>query len=206
MTTQALRNILSGDTVEAARLLLGHVLVRRGPGEQVRAGRIVETEAYTFDDPASHSYRGPTSRNRSMFSSPGTAYVYLIYGIHCCLNVVTAEEGRGEAVLIRAVEPIEGLEAMRAARAVSRATMLCSGPGKLCRAFSLDRSFDGTDLLAGDTLQASEQPARARLMIAAERFEPAGSIIATPRIGIRKAADLPRRFLCAESPHVSRRR
>ena len=155
-----------------------------------------------------------------MFSSPGTAYVYLIYGIHFCLNVVTREEGRGEAVLIRALEPVEGLEAMRAARtadgsrgeravrgqAGGPATWLCSGPGKLCRAFSVDRSFDGLDLLAGGQLQPGENQDQALLFIVPDRFEPAGAITATPRIGIRKSADLPRRFFCAESPHVSRRR
>lgn len=240
MSAQALREILATDTVEAARALLGHILVRRGPGHLLRAGRIVETEAYTCDDPASHSFRGATARNRSMFCSPGAAYVYLIYGMHCCLNVVSGEEGRGEAVLIRALEPVEGLEAMREARAAARmrrsrsapdgrssgngtaggaisgerlrtTTWLCSGPGKLCQALSIDRSFDGVDLfgdaasLRGEASGRTDRTPDDSLVIVPDGFEPPQEIVSATRIGIRESADLPRRFYCAESPHVSRR-
>ncbi len=231
MSPQALREILAGDTVEAARSLIGHVLFRRGPGNMLRTGRIVETEAYTCDDPASHSYRGKTARNSSMFCAPGTAYVYLIYGIHYCLNVVTGEKGSGEAVLIRAIEPLEGIEAMRSARTgsppghdgsetltektdrtpatASKGTgtppaWLCSGPGKLCQALSIDRSFDRIDLLARGQPGHPGAERSDRIGILPDQYEPADSIIAAPRIGIRKSAELPRRFFSAESPHVSR--
>jgi DNA-3-methyladenine glycosylase len=155
------------------------------------AGRIVETEAYLAEgDPASHSFRGQTTRNRSMFARPGTAYVYLIYGMHHCLNVVSAAEGRGEAVLVRAVEPLEGLEVMRARRGGVRDRDLCRGPGRLAQAFGLTREHDGLDLCRGE------------LGLWSGRGE-ALEVRATPRVGIRLAAELPLRFVAAGSPWVS---
>ena len=147
------RDFFLRDARKAARDLLGCRLVN---GE--RQGIIVETEAYLEDDPASHSRRGPTRRCASMYLEGGHAYVYLIYGIHHCFNVVTGEEGRGEAVLIRACKPLAGLEAMRRSRygekGVSRPPRpdyaLCSGPGRLCAAFGISReAHDGVRIGRG---------------------------------------------------------
>ena len=136
------------DSRDLAPLLLNKVLVRGG-----RAGRIVEVEAYAgAADPASHAYRGRTARNVAMFGPPGHLYVYLSYGMHFCANVVCGPEGEASAVLLRGLTPLTGLQEMRAARgpAARRDRDLCSGPGKLCQALGLDRSFDGADLVTGD--------------------------------------------------------
>jgi DNA-3-methyladenine glycosylase len=127
-------------TVEVARALLGCWLVARHDTGWV-GGRIVEAEAYTQDDPASHSYRGKTERNAAMFGAPGTAYIYLIYGVHECFNAVCQPEGVGEAVLIRALEPIVGLETMFQRRGGVHWTQLCRGPGNLCRALGITRAL-----------------------------------------------------------------
>lgn len=181
---------LAENTVEAARRLLGCVLVRR-EGEEVLAGRIVETEAYRPDDPASHSFRGPSARNAAMFGRPGLAYVYLIYGRNHCLNVVTEAAGTGAAVLIRALEPLGGQDAMRARR---QSPHLTNGPGRLCQALGIDRSLDGTDLLSGD-----------RLYLLAAPPLPAEAVACSGRIGITKAADWPWRFTVAGNAHLSRK-
>ncbi len=148
------------DATAVAPDLLGKLLVVAG-----RAARITEVEAYTADDPASHSYRGMTARNRSMFGPPGRLYVYLIYGIHHCLNVVTGAEGDGQAVLIRGAV-VEGLDPRRT-----------DGPGKLALALGVDRRADGS-------------PADVR-----DDGLPAGAVRTTPRIGITRAVELPRRWL-----------
>jgi DNA-3-methyladenine glycosylase len=164
------RAVLAGPTLDAARSVLGALLVREAPGLARRIGRIVEVEAYVGrDDLASHAHFGRTARNATMFGPPGRAYVYLTYGMHHCLNVVTEPNGEPAALLVRAVEPVEGTETMRSARLdclerrfplpddprrdVDRARVgavtdarLASGPGLLCQAFSLDRSNDGIDL------------------------------------------------------------
>lgn len=181
---------LAENTVAAARRLLGCVLVRR-EGDLLLAGRIVETEAYRPDDPASHAFRGPSARNASMFARPGLAYVYLIYGRSHCLNVVTEAEGTGAAVLIRALEPLVGLEVMRERRARAPLT---SGPGRLCQAMGIDRDLDGEDLLLGDRL----------FLLAAPRL-PDAMLRATGRIGITKAADWPWRFVVDGNAHLSRK-
>ena len=159
--------------------LLGAVLVVERDGIRV-AGRIVETEAYTADDPASHSYRGRTPRNRVMFGPAGHLYVYRSYGIHWCANVVTGSEGDGQAVLLRAVDPIEGAEEMLRRRG---RPPLADGPGKLCQAFGLDGDDDGTDLCSHGPIGIVDDGA-------GRRFVP----IAGPRVGITKAIDTPWRF------------
>lgn len=165
------RDFFNRNTAQVARELLGLWLVRRTDGAW-QVGRIVETEAYLGPhDRASHSSRGCTPRNRSMFGPPGHAYVYLIYGIHHCLNVVTEPEGHGSAVLLRALEPVRHLAGNT------------RGPGLLCRALSVDRSFDGTDLL-GDTLFLAEPEDRSPFTIAS-----------SPRIGVDYAGVWARRLL-----------
>lgn len=184
-------------TVEVARALLGCHLVHDTP-EGRCVGRIVETEAYLAEaDPASHSASGETDRNRAMFGHPGSAYVYLIYGVHHCLNVVTARQGIGEAVLLRALEPLEGLDSMSERRGTSAPKNLCSGPGKLVQAMGVDRSHDGVDLRRG-----------ALGLWTQESFgEDDGNhlaIVAGPRIGVRSGVELPLRFCLKGSPWLSR--
>jgi DNA-3-methyladenine glycosylase len=185
------RAFFDRDVVQVARELIGTCLVRES-AEGITRGLVVEVEAYLHaDDPASHSHRGRTRRNSSMFGSPGQAYVYTIH-THHCVNVVAESEGRGAAVLIRAVEPLEGIELMQVRRGQQAARRLTSGPGKLCSAFAIDRSLDGWDLTLGQNLWL--EPAAS----------PALSTLATsPRIGIRLAADLPLRFFLPENPYVS---
>jgi DNA-3-methyladenine glycosylase len=146
------RSFYRRDPRAVAPELLGKLLVRTDESGLVRAGRIVEVEAYCGgEDPGSHAYRGETARNRTMFGPPGGLYVYFTYGMHWCGNVVCGEEGVGVAVLLRALAPVAGVEAMWAARpAARRERDLCSGPAKLCQALGLDRAFDGADLVTGD--------------------------------------------------------
>jgi DNA-3-methyladenine glycosylase len=165
-----------------ARDLLGAVLVVERAGTLV-AGRIVETEAYTADDPASHSFRGRTPRNAVMFGPAGHLYVYRSYGIHWCANVVTGAEGDGQAVLLRAVDPVEGVDEMLRRRG---RRPLADGPGKLCQAFGLDGDDDGADL-------CGEGPIRIVDAGAGSPVDP----ITGPRIGITKAVDTPWRFRSA---------
>lgn len=136
------RSLLAGDADVVAPQLLNRLLV-----VGACAGRIVEVEAYTADDPASHSFRGRTNRNAVMFGPAGHLYVYFTYGMHHCANVVTGSEGDGQAVLIRAVEPVRGVDEMAARR--GRRTHIADGPGKLCQAFGLDLSVNGVDLCSG---------------------------------------------------------
>lgn len=177
------RAFYARDPEEVARALLGAHLAH---GD--RRGRIVETEAYRgADDPASHAATGRTARNAPMFGPPGNSYVYISYGIHAMLNVVTGTEGAPSAVLIRAAEPLEGVEALRAARGVDDDTELCSGPGKLTEAFGIEKRHDDVDLTRGDP----------RI----EAGEAGGEISRSPRIGVD--SDAPLRF-ALDSPHVSR--
>ena len=172
---------------QVARDLVGATLLVDGVG-----GVLVETEAYAAHDPASHSYRGRTARNAAMFGSPGTLYVYRSYGIHWCANVVCGEEGLGSAVLLRALEPTHGLEAMRERRGVEDALRLCSGPGSLAQALGITRDHDGLSL---DRPPFEVHP----------RERPV-ELVASPRIGITQAADLPWRYSLRSSPFVSRPR
>jgi DNA-3-methyladenine glycosylase len=142
---------LPGDTRELARYLIGKTLVHDSPGGRM-SGRIVETEAYVVGDAAAHSFRGRTPRNASLFLERGHAYVYFIYGMWHCLNVSGDAEGVGAGVLLRAVEPVEGIDLMQALRPRAKPARLASGPGALATAFGIDRSFDGLDLCGGERL------------------------------------------------------
>lgn len=142
------RSFFAADTTDVARRLLGQLVVREIDGELL-TGRIVETEAYgAQNDSTSHAYRGPGGRAKGMFGEVGHAYVYLIYGMHHCLNVTAHAEGQAGAVLIRALAPETGIERIRLLRKGVAAHLLASGPGRLCAAFAIDRCFDGCDLLA----------------------------------------------------------
>ena len=181
-----------------ARDLLGSTLVRVLDGQRI-SGRIVEVEAYVGpEDTACHASKGRTARNEVMFGEAGHAYVYFTYGMHWMLNVVTERVGYPAAVLIRALEPLEGIDVMRRLRGSVADRDLARGPARLCQALSIDRAWNGTDLVRGDGLFI-------------ERGSPTtgGDIVASPRIGIDYAADCDReapwRFTVKESPHVSRR-
>jgi DNA-3-methyladenine glycosylase len=155
-------------------------------------GRIVECEAYQQDDPASHSYRGRTARNGVMFGPPGHLYVYLSYGVHHCMNVVTGDDGEGSAVLLRAVEPVAGIERMRVLRGRRPVHQLCAGPGRLTQALAVGPEHDGADLVRGDAL-----------FVAEGLPPPPGSVGAGLRIGISVAVERPWRFFVAGSRFVS---
>ncbi|WP_228076515.1 DNA-3-methyladenine glycosylase [Novilysobacter ciconiae] len=175
---------------ELAPALLNKLLVTTDG----RAGRIVEVEAYTDSgDPASHSHRGPTLRNATMFGPPGHLYVYLSYGIHWCANVVCGQEGQGTAVLIRALEPVAGLERMREARGKARSDLdLCRGPARLAQALGISGEDDGTDLLRGP------------IRLLGDGCPPPPHPVSSPRIGITRATELPWRWYVPGNPHVSR--
>ena len=184
------RSELPVDTVELARYLIGRLVVRETQ-RGVLSGRIVETEAYPVGDAAGHAYRGETAHKRALFLSPGHAYVYLAYGVSYMLNVSSEAAGVGAGVLIRALEPLEGVEAMQRYRGTENLRDLARGPGRLATALDIDRRLDGVDL-------CEEGP----LWIA--RDGRAGPDIGTStRIGITKEADRPLRFFARGSPFVS---
>ena len=185
------RSFYARDTVTVARELLGNILVHYTP-EGIIAGRIVETEAYIQGDPACHASRGMTPRNKVMFGPPGHAYVYFIYGMYYCFNAVTAPEGVGEAVLIRALEPLEGLHMMRANRRRERLADLCSGPAKLVQALGITRSHNGADLTV-------------KPLVILKGAAPRESIVTTTRIGINEVEKLPLRFYLEGNMFVSQK-
>jgi DNA-3-methyladenine glycosylase len=179
------RHFFARSVHEVAPDLIGTTFLCDGVG-----GVIVEAEAYDHEDPAAHGYRGLTARNASMFGPPGHAYVYRSYGIHWCVNFVCEEEGSASAVLIRALEPTHGVDAMRARRGVEEVRALCSGPGKLCQALAITREQDGFPL--------DEPPFELR-----ER-EAGVEVVQGPRVGITKAAEQPWRYGLAGSRFLSR--
>jgi len=184
--TPALRpDFFARSVHEVAPELIGVTLLVDGVG-----GRIVEAEAYDQEDPASHAYRGRTERNASMFGPPGRAYVYRSYGIHWCLNLVCEGEDVASAVLIRALEPTHGLERMRERRGLEDPRLLCSGPGRLCQALAVTREHDGLAL---------DRPPFELLAL-----EEKATLVAGPRVGITRAAELPWRYAEAGSRFVSR--
>jgi DNA-3-methyladenine glycosylase len=212
------REFYNRDPVIVGRQLLGKLLIRR-EGRKLLAGRIVEDEAYLgADDPAAHAYSGRTPRNAVLFGPPGYAYVYFIYGNHYCLNVSCMPEGDGEGVLLRAMEPVAGVEAMAEARGIvlptlapltkasagrtnslwplSQLRLISSGPGRMSEALGITRERDNAKDLTSS---------RSDLWFADDGYRPE-KILATPRIGIRKAVDEPLRFVVAGNPCVSGKR
>lgn len=194
------RSFFARDTLTVARCLLGRRLVRVLDGRRV-SGKIVETEAYIGeDDEASHASPGPTERNASMYGAPGSAYVYLIYGMYHCFNIVTARQGFPAAVLVRALEPLEGLDSMRERRGRVGARdvrKLTSGPGRLCQALAIDGRHDGVDLCS----------AGAPLFLEAGDPVSDAEVATSPRVNVRgdeNAVSSPWRFYVKDNPHVSR--
>lgn len=186
------RAFYARDPRVVAPALLNKILVV-GDG---RAGRIVETEAYAgAEDAAAHTYRGKTARNATMFGPPGHMYVYFTYGMHYCCNAVCGEVDEGVGVLVRALEPLSGLDLMREARPRARRDAdLCNGPGKVAQALGIDRRHDGADLVEGDQ----------GIVIVDDGTPPPDEPVATPRIGIRHAAEHPWRWHVPAHPHVSK--
>lgn len=189
------REFFERDTVTAARELVGQILVRKTP-QGVCRGIVVETEAYLGkNDPAAHSYKGSRERTRALYGEKGCAYIYLIYGMYSCLNVSSGETEEPECILIRAVEPIDGIDIMSTNRKTDKIRNLCSGPGKLCMAMDIDRSLYGTDMCDGES------------EIYFEMGEPLETA-ASPRINVDyagEAAKWPLRFTAKDNLFISKR-
>lgn len=187
------------ELLDVARDLLGKIIVKAG-GDKILAGKIVEVEAYHGDsDEAAHSYGGITKRNEIMFEAGGYLYVYFTYGAHNCCNVVTGKKGQGTAVLIRAVEPVKGIDSMiknrfgRKLKNDKEIFNLTSGPGKVCQAFSIDRTHSGTDLTGSKIFILNGEKIKSK------------EISVSKRIGITRSVDLPWRFFIKNSPYLSRK-
>lgn len=188
------RSFYTRDTLTVAKELLGKCLVRRVGGVEL-VGRIVEVEAYRGgNDPASHAYRGVTARNRLMFGEGGFAYVYFTYGKHYCFNVTTEREDVPGAVLVRALEPMSGIEIMQRNREMKRVRNLTNGPGKLTEAMNITRQQNGVDLTGGE-----------QLLICKPRVEEDFEVVVAGRVGIRVGVDKPWRFYIKNNRFVSRR-
>jgi DNA-3-methyladenine glycosylase len=187
-------DFFKGTTEEVAKKLLGKILVRV-IGVKILSGKIVETEAYLDEnDLASHSAVGMTERNKVMFGEAGLAYVYFTYGMHYCFNVVTGEVGKGSAVLIRSLEPIDGIDLMKKFRQKDDVHILTNGPAKLCQALKIDKKLNGVDLKTSNEIFIAEPDKN-------EKFE----VVITKRIGIEKSKDLLLRFYIKENKYVSRK-
>ena len=185
------RTFYRRDPRQVAPELLNKILL----GADGRSARIVETEAYCGPiDEAAHSFRGKTARNATMFGPPGHLYVYFTYGMHWCANAVCGEEDDGVGVLLRAAQPLTGLDCMRALRGLARSDReLCSGPARLCQAFGITRADDGCDLVSG------------RYRIASDGTPPPTTPVVGPRVGVSRASALPWRWYVPDNRHVSRR-
>lgn len=184
------KDLLLKDSLKVAKSLLGYILVHETK-DDITSGIIVETEAYHQDDPASHTYRGQTARNAVMFGPPGFAYVYFTYGMHYCFNVVTGPQGSGQAVLIRALEPVEGIELMKQRRGMDAELQLTNGPAKLVQAMGITKADYGANLLNKSKLRLKPGPKPAK-------------ITQTTRIGIKQATDKPWRFYITGNPYISK--
>ncbi len=181
------------DSRVVARALLGKLLVR----DDGRVARIVETEAYRgVLDPGSHTFRGRTNRNATMFGPGGHLYVYFTYGMHWCANAVCGEDGDGTAVLLRAAAPLDGIDVMRATRGVSRDVDLCNGPAKLCQAFGIERAFDGADLVVADR----------GIWLADDGTRPPRRPGNSTRVGLTQGREHPWRWWVPGDPNVSKGR
>jgi DNA-3-methyladenine glycosylase len=193
------KNFYQGSTVKIAQNLLGTYLVHVS-AEGRAIGRIVETEAYLYhDDPACHAHRGVTKRNTVMFGPAGRSYIYFIYGMYYCFNVVTGKEGEGEAVLIRALEPVCGIELMQTRRKTTDIRSLCNGPGKLVLALGINGRQNGTCLRTGP-IRIHSRDSFLRVYKGDRKIE----VVTTTRIGISQASHLPLRFYIKDNSYVSR--
>jgi len=186
------------DTIAIAKKLLGCYLAHI-EDEKTTIGRIVETEAYILNDPACHAFRGKTKRNRVLFGPAGHAYVYLIYGMYYCLNAVTGQDGTGQAVLIRALEPVKGISSMQERRGTKELRLLCNGPGKLTQALAIDISFNGLSLFSGPIQLWSLDSLPGSWAIGAD------DIVKTTRVGISRAKDALLRFYLKGNTCISRK-
>lgn len=178
------------DSLTAARSLLGWEIIRESP-DGITSGYIVETEAYDMFDPASHAFGGKRPRNSAMYESAGTIYVYLTYGMHYCMNIVTGNKGHGQGVLIRALEPNQGIDLMKTRRGIDDIKSLTNGPAKLTKAMGIKLDIGGTRINQADI---SLKPG---ILV--------GNITQTTRIGISKAVNQPWRFYITDNPFVSRK-
>jgi DNA-3-methyladenine glycosylase len=197
--TKLHKNFYKRDLLTVARELPGNILVKN-ENNKLLAGRIVEVEAYDGEtDAAAHSFKGKTKRNEVMFNDGGLLYVYFTYGAHYCCNVVTGVKGKGTAVLIRAVEPVEGINMMienrfgRELKNGKEIYNITSGPGKVCSAFSIDKTHSGTDLTEDN------------IYIVKSKLKKDEVIVTSKRIGITKSTDLPWRFFIKDNPYLSRK-
>jgi DNA-3-methyladenine glycosylase len=194
LTKRLRRRDLPVDTIELARYLIGKMLVRDLRGRRT-SGRIVETEAYPVGDPAGHAFGGKTRRNASLYLARGHAYVYFVYGMYYCLNVSSERAGIGAGVLVRALEPIEGIELMKERRGSSSPRELARGPGRLAVAMAIDLRDDGVDLCTDPSLWLGESDSEQRVVVSA-----------TTRVGLSRGQRRPWRFYERGSTFVSARR